>query len=463
MLQRFAAGGRVDAGSPHGRYDKRYAHPDVLVAGGGPAGMAAALAAAAAGARVMLVEEEYELGGHLRWGDQARARSARPSCVTSVGDQEGIEVLVNSVVTGRYDDNWVAVLQRSHPQVVERLIKARAKTLVVAPGLIERPYVFEGNDLPGVMLTTAARRLVNLYAVKPGTRAVVFTANDEGDAAAADLQSAGVDIVRLVDARSGGRLVRARGEGAASRRSTSATDRRSSATCSSPPSGGRRRRCCINMAGDRPVYAERAARFVPGASLAAERARHRRASSATARRTSSSRTARAVGNAGGGRGRATGPAVDVPHLEPADHPALFQATTHGFVDFSEDVSSKDIYRGGEGGLRLGRAGQALHDRHDGPGPGQARDRQHRRRAGGGDRAHHRRDRHDRMAAAARADQPRCARRAASSSPSGTRRCSRGTRPTAPGRSSPGSGSAPSTTATPPPRCATCGRTSASST
>ena len=215
VLQRFAAGGRVASSSAHARYDKRYAHPEVLVAGAGPAGMAAALAAAAAGARVMLVEEEYELGGHLRWGDQAELELLG-HLRDEIANQDGIEVLVNSVVTGRYDDNWIAVLQRSNPQVVERLIKARAKTLVVAPGLIERPYVFEGNDLPGVMLSTAARRLANLFAVKPGSKAVVFTANDEGNAAAADLQSAGVDIARVVDARSGGRLVRARGSRAVS-------------------------------------------------------------------------------------------------------------------------------------------------------------------------------------------------------------------------------------------------------
>ncbi len=106
---------------------------------------------------------------------------------------DGIEVLLDSTVTGRYDDNWVAIVQRSHPVAIERLIKARAKVLVVAPGLIERPYVFAGNDKPGVMLSGAVRRLVNLYAVKPGERAVVFSANDDGDAAAAE------DLRPLVD------------------------------------------------------------------------------------------------------------------------------------------------------------------------------------------------------------------------------------------------------------------------
>ena len=82
---------------------------------------------------------------------------------------------------------------------------------MVSPGLIERPYVFENNDLPGVMLSTAARRLINLYAVKPGERAVVLTANAEGDAAIEDLERAGVEVARVEDARNGGDVVRVRG------------------------------------------------------------------------------------------------------------------------------------------------------------------------------------------------------------------------------------------------------------
>ena len=109
--------------------------------------------------------------------------------------EAGIEVLTNAVVLGRYDSNWIAVLDRAarrrRGRGAERLVKARAKTLVAAPGLIERPYVIEGNDLPGVMLSTAVRRLINLYAVKPGERAVVLTANADGDATVADLKRAG--------------------------------------------------------------------------------------------------------------------------------------------------------------------------------------------------------------------------------------------------------------------------------
>ncbi|MYB88166.1 MAG: FAD-binding protein, partial [Acidimicrobiaceae bacterium] len=141
VLATFAPGGKIDLDTPHRYHDKRYMHPDVVVAGAGPAGIEAALAAAAAGARVLLVEHEHAVGGHLRYSssdsDQAVLAELRAAL-----DASDVEVLTNSTVTGRYEDNWLGIVQRNHPIAVERLIKARAKVLVAAPGLIERPYVF---------------------------------------------------------------------------------------------------------------------------------------------------------------------------------------------------------------------------------------------------------------------------------------------------------------------------------
>ena len=172
--------------------------------------MAAAVAAARAGAVVMLVEEEHALGGHLRWGDETDLAALRELRET-VAATPGLEVLTDSVVLGRYDDNWVSVVQRGLPHVVERLVKCRTRVLVAAPGLVERPYVFAGNDVPGVLLSTAVRRLVNLYAVRPGERAVVLSANSAGDAAVADLERVGVEVVHVADARRGADVVRVRG------------------------------------------------------------------------------------------------------------------------------------------------------------------------------------------------------------------------------------------------------------
>ncbi len=343
VLQRFAAGGRVSASSPHGDYDKRFAHPDVLVAGGGPAGMAAAIAAAEAGAEVMLVEEEHELGGHLRYGDEV-ALSRLQELRAAVAAHEQIEVLTNSAVTGRYDDNWVAVLQRSMPHVTERLVKARAKSVVVAVGLIERPYVFEGNDLPGVMLSSAVSRLVNLYAVRPGERAVVFTGNQSGEAAAAALERAGAEVAAVVDARRGGALLRARGRGGVTEVETG-DGARVECDLLVTAAGWTAPTLLVNMTGVKPRYCDRAARFVPGDDLPSDvfatgglvgdgdvdlLVEHGRATGLRAAR-------RALETLDG-----HGPLTALPRLEPADHPALFRSRTHGFVDLSEDVSSKDL-------------------------------------------------------------------------------------------------------------------------
>ena len=105
---RFAHAGRGPARHrPHGYYDKRYAHPDVLVAGGGPAGMAAAVAAARAGAR-----GDARRGGARARRAPALGRPGRPGRAAElraqVAAQPGIEVLTDSVVAGRYDDNWIA-------------------------------------------------------------------------------------------------------------------------------------------------------------------------------------------------------------------------------------------------------------------------------------------------------------------------------------------------------------------
>lgn len=337
VLSRFAAGGRASRDAPHGYYDKRYAHAEVVVAGGGPAGMAAAVAAARAGARVMLVEEEHELGGHLRWGgpqDLTHLAELRQA----VAAESDIEVLCNSVVAGRYDGNWLSVLQRGLPGVEERLVKTRAATLVVAAGLIERPYVFAGNDLPGVMLSTAVRRLVNLYAVRPGSQAVVLSANDEGDAAAADLRRVGVGV-RVVDARRGENVVRAVGSGRV-RAVHLADGTRHAADLLVTATGWTAPTSLLNMAGAVPVWDERAARFLPGEGLpdtvfaAGGMAGDGTTDELVAHATQIG--AAAAARAGGG------PVPSVTALRTRSHPSLFRSSTHGLVDFSEDVSSKDI-------------------------------------------------------------------------------------------------------------------------
>ncbi len=357
VLATFAPGGRVDLDTPHGYHDKRYAHPDVVVAGAGPAGAEAALAAASAGARVMLVEHEHEIGGHLRYSSEPADRAALAELQAAL-DASDVEVLTDSTVTGRYLDNWVGIVQRSHPTAVERLVKARAKVLVVAAGLIERPYVFDGNDRPGVITSGAARRLLNLYAVKPGETAVVFSANAEGDAAASDLESAGVQVI-VVNARKGQPVTRAHGPKSAVE-SVEVGGRRIEADLLVTAVGWTAPTSLLNMAGDRPGYDPAAARFFPSdppenvlatGGLAGDGSLDELRSHGAATGRLAAARAAAVAH----RYQAlTARACPVKGPEPAwasderptlgrdPHPELHRSTTHGIVDFSEDVGSKDL-------------------------------------------------------------------------------------------------------------------------
>src|SRR5215813_2307611 len=366
VLRRFVNAGTVSPGTAHTRPEKRHAHPDVLVAGGGPAGMAAAVSAARAGASVLLVEEEHALGGHLRWGSEADLE-VLAELASLVAAEPGVEVLTDAVVLGRYDGNAVAVLERRHGGAeAERLIRARAKTLVVAPGLIERPYVFAGNDLPGVMLSTAVRRLINLYAVRPGERAVVLSANPEGDAAIADLKRAGVQVVRVEDARLGGDIVAATGR--MGLRSVQVADgTHVSCDLLVIAAGWTAPTSLLNMAGDRPVYNQRAARFFPdlgrlprevlvtggiaGDGTLDELTAHATAvgTEAASRADGIGRTwlrampARQEGDAEpSDRAHSGADPVVLPALPVDAHPELFVGRTNGFVDFSEDVTAKDL-------------------------------------------------------------------------------------------------------------------------
>ena len=209
IIRRIAGLGVLETEQvPESPYTHRSLHTDVAVVGGGPAGLSAALTAAESGATVILIDDQPGLGGSLRY-DTSVYDSApgfdRPvsgfemarHMVETVAAVERIEVMSNAVAFGLYQDNQLGVLS------ARQLIKIRARQTIVASGSYEVPLVFAGNDLPGVILVTAAQRLVGLYGVAPGARAVVATSADQGYAAALDLMDAGVRVATVTDTRPG--------------------------------------------------------------------------------------------------------------------------------------------------------------------------------------------------------------------------------------------------------------------
>ncbi|MGI8714048.1 MAG: 2Fe-2S iron-sulfur cluster-binding protein [Solirubrobacteraceae bacterium] len=192
ILRNAAGLGKLRESQPEREWRTEYRrrHADLLVVGGGIAGLNAAITAAELGADVVLADEGAEPGGQQLIEPDPRpirelAQRAR---------DEGVEILERASALG-YFDGLVAVWQG------DTMHQVRAARSVFATGAIEQPLVFAGNDLPGVMLAGGARRLASLYSVSPGRRAVIATTSDRGLHAAAALRRAGVQIVAVADLR----------------------------------------------------------------------------------------------------------------------------------------------------------------------------------------------------------------------------------------------------------------------
>ena len=213
-LRRMAGLGRAPSLPDPSRYDKRHVHCEVLVVGGGPAGLAAAHAAGRSGARVVLADHDPVFGGTLlgrpcRLGGQDGPAWAAAT-VAELRQMTGVRLLPATAVVGCYDGNYAIAVERvgellgpSAPAGLprQRLWHIRARHIVLATGAIERPPVFAGNDRPGIMLASAVETYLHRYAVLPGRRAALYADNDDAYRVAAALARAGADIAAIVDPR----------------------------------------------------------------------------------------------------------------------------------------------------------------------------------------------------------------------------------------------------------------------
>lgn len=210
-LIRHAAGlGRLPLDRDPAIYDQEHGYCDLLIIGGGAAGLAAALTAGRAKLRVILAFDDDQAGGSLlgqRTEIDGISGSAWAAKVCAeLSEMPEVRILSRTAMFGAYDGNLYAAVQTLNDghcgtQRRQRYWKIVAPHVILASGAVERPLLFGGNDRPGVMLAGAVSTYVNRYAVTPGQRAVVFTSCDSGWRTADDLRFAGVEVIAVIDTR----------------------------------------------------------------------------------------------------------------------------------------------------------------------------------------------------------------------------------------------------------------------
>ena len=452
LIRRAAGLGRAPTLPDPDRYEAVNRHCDVLVVGGGPAGLMAALAAGRSGARVILGEETAELGGTLLSRDpeiltidgEGAGRLGRRRSRAELEAMPEVTLLTRTTAFGYYSHNFVGLWERvtDHLPAAERperlprqrLWRVRAKEVVLAAGSIERPLVFHENDRPGIMLAGSVRTYMHRYGVLPGKRIVVATNNDSGWDAALDMARAGGEVAAVVDLRSeigaehlaeaarrgiaiygNATIVGTEGRHRISRRRRAAAHggwrrgqppgARSTATCSPSPAAGRRtwRSSRSRAASSATTTAIEA--FRPGRSWQHERsagaangffgmaecfAEGARAGAEAARAAGFDAMPPRIPHGAGERADRAG--ADPRHPRASLQPAEAQgARLHRPAGRRDDEGPRPR---GEGGLPLGRARQALHDRRHGHRPGQGRQPQRLRLPRLGARRDDAGDRHD---------------------------------------------------------------------
>ncbi|MFM5916040.1 MAG: 2Fe-2S iron-sulfur cluster-binding protein [Novosphingobium sp.] len=205
-IRRVAGLGDAPTATDPDVYDATYAFCDVLIVGAGPAGIDAALAASASKKKVILIDEQDEMGGGAL-ADPALWPWLAES-LKDLAKLPNVTLLTRTTAFGFYHNNFVGAVERLTEHLPdpghgprEKLWRIRAGEVVLAQGAIERPLVFDGNDVPGVMLASAARTYLNRYGVAVGQNVVLMAVHDSGWNDAFALARGGVRVAAIADLR----------------------------------------------------------------------------------------------------------------------------------------------------------------------------------------------------------------------------------------------------------------------
>ncbi|GAA6177043.1 sarcosine oxidase subunit alpha family protein [Sulfitobacter pacificus] len=211
VIRHSAGLGKAPKARDEDTYEHFYAFCDVLIVGGGVAGLQAALTAGRAGARVILFEQSDHWGGRAPVdGGIINGGSVDQfieETLAALRAMDNVTLRLRTMGAGVYDHGYALGYERLSDHTPgaagprHRLWRVRAAQIITATGAIERPLSFAGNDIPGVMLASAVRDYVVNYGVSVGDRTVVVTNNDNAYLTAIALKHAGLDVPVILDAR----------------------------------------------------------------------------------------------------------------------------------------------------------------------------------------------------------------------------------------------------------------------
>ena len=198
-------------------YDHNYVHCDVLVIGGGISGVMAAKISAENNFKTLLLEERPNLGGttiyqkndYFKINDQYSSDWLEKE-IEQIKNLKNLEIKTRTSVAAYHGYNYLLArenltdhlpLEKKQNLIRQRLLKIRAKKVITATGSIERPLIFDNNDRPGIMLSSAIKKYADFYGVACGKENVLFTNNDTAYETAISLNNKGIKINAIIDIR----------------------------------------------------------------------------------------------------------------------------------------------------------------------------------------------------------------------------------------------------------------------
>ena len=198
-------------------YEHRYLHCDVLVIGAGISGIIAAKTSAQNGLKTLLVDEKPNLGGSTIYqnNDHFKINDANSSKwlekeIDDLKNYKNLEIKTRTSVAAYHGYNFILArenltdhieVSKRDNKVRQRLLKIRAKKVITATGSIERPLIFNNNDRPGILLSSAIKKYVDFYGVKSGEKIILFTNNDTAYETALSLNDKGIKVEAIIDIR----------------------------------------------------------------------------------------------------------------------------------------------------------------------------------------------------------------------------------------------------------------------